>query len=107
VSCATVSSRLCQAFGARGAAVIGADLADEAGQVVQDPAQPVEPEHGRVDRPAGEFGVTAQLSTGLTGHHPQVALGPGQADGVPVDQHHVTAGRAHDVARMPQPSARA
>jgi hypothetical protein len=54
-------------FGAGGAAVRGAQIADEAGEVVQVPAQPVELDRGRVDGPAGEFGVAAQLVAGVGG----------------------------------------
>src|SRR5262252_2058896 len=71
------------------------------GNVVELPAKAIEGEHRGVDASPGGVRVEGQL-VAIAGDQPQVALGWGQADGVPVDQKDLV-GRAQYVAGVRLP----
>src|SRR5262249_23620013 len=110
-SWAMVVSRACQAWSAPGERRAGAlssrrkqDMAASR-HLIPEGFSPVRSARraGRGVRAVGDFGVLAELGAGRGDANPQVALGPGQADRVPVDQHEasVVGGQAGAVGGEP------
>src|SRR5215469_7367509 len=86
-------------LGLRGLTVLLAEGPHEGRDVVERPPDPVELKRVRVYGTPRRLGVAAYFVAAVGDDHPQVALGRGEAYGVPVDQHH-TGASPHDVGRV-------